>query len=530
MRLLFKILPVLFALTSLAQKIPSNSNQVNAGKRNGKWTITFDANWKEINDASQAVYYRLIEYQQGKPVGKVRDFHSKGLLQWEGQLLSDNPDVNDGLCIWYYENGDRKSEATYKDGLRNGREIIYWQGKKYSEGTYTNEKKNLDWVYYGDDLESHYYAANQDYQNMDSKTAVPRFQKALAHAEKLNAGTSIEKMNILWSLSYAQAEIGQFDDAAAGLATALQISHQVDGKFDQSLIQDAEKMAARILPLPYIFPIKKQESLIKLYSEAARKREAKSWTADPNYYTDLKGALDNSYWSKHLELVQSYFEKIAVVLPPASSQLQSHIKDWAGYTIAQKEYDKIDAIERACEKYLKDKELKNEKDVWYSAAWIINGRLAEAKGQNERAFKCFETARATLQTQNTNHQETFLKSLSYSAELYNKSEKYDAKAAAVFSEFEKWSDSFLEQKGEQYSINLAVVTTYYFNQKDFKQAEAALTKSMKATEAIFGASSSEYAMLKLFMGNLLDQSGQKERAKAYLSDQAKGESAVIEKT
>ncbi len=521
MRTLFQITLLLISFAITAQKIPSNLNQTTEGKRNGKWTILLDAGWKEISDVQQARYYRVIEYQLGKPIGRVRDYHSNGLLQWEGQLLSENPDVNDGVCIWYFDNGDKKKESAYKNGSRDGKEVNYWQGKKYSEGTYSKEKKNLDWIYYGDDLASHYYAADQDYQRMDSKSALTRYQKALAHAELLNKGTSIEKMNILWSMSYAQMEIGQAKEAALNLATALQLSHKVDGKFDQSLVEDAEKAAKKLVTL------KIYESAILLFKEIVRKREAKLWTSNPNYYTDLKGILDNSYWSNQLDSMHFYFDKIAQILPSTDAQLSTHLHDWASFTIPRKEYDRFDVIERACEKFLKAKEHLNEKDKAYCSAWITNGRLAQAKGQNERALKCFENARANLQPQNSSHQETYLSALGYSAEVYHTIGKYDAKAALVFNEFEKWSDQLMDSKGEDYALHFASLAKYYLKLGNYKRAEETLIKSMKAIEAIYGLSSDEYAAMKIFMANVLTQSGQKEKAQAFLSTQAQGEKAII---
>ena len=101
-----------------AQEIPKNANQTDAqGRRQGKWTILYNKDWKVVQDLAQAQFYRIIRYQDDLPIGKVRDYYRSGQVQWEGQLLKDRPkEVMDGKCIWYDESGSKRGVVWYKAG------------------------------------------------------------------------------------------------------------------------------------------------------------------------------------------------------------------------------------------------------------------------------------------------------------------------------------------------------------------------------------------------------------------------------
>ena len=102
----------------LAQNLQKSPNLIKDGKREGDWTVWMDKNWIPTANKDSAVYYRQITYQAGKPIGMVRDHYQNGNVQWEGQLISDQPaDVIDGTAIWYYENGQMSEVQEYKNGI-----------------------------------------------------------------------------------------------------------------------------------------------------------------------------------------------------------------------------------------------------------------------------------------------------------------------------------------------------------------------------------------------------------------------------
>src|SRR5882762_6833281 len=88
-------------------QIPVSPNKLDEnGKRTGHWTILYDSSFqKELKNPDSAVYYRLLRFEAGKPVGKARDFYRTGQKQWDGYLISSAPDVIDGEATQYFENG-----------------------------------------------------------------------------------------------------------------------------------------------------------------------------------------------------------------------------------------------------------------------------------------------------------------------------------------------------------------------------------------------------------------------------------------
>jgi CHAT domain-containing protein/tetratricopeptide (TPR) repeat protein len=131
-----------------AQQIPQNPNKLKAGKKDGPWTILFDKKWKKTAIKDSVVYYRLITYKDGKPEGLVTDYRRSGLKQWEGYLISDEPeDIFTGVCTWYSPSGIKDSEVTFVNGKREGSMITYDStGKLQAKGTYVNNR--LEDVYY----------------------------------------------------------------------------------------------------------------------------------------------------------------------------------------------------------------------------------------------------------------------------------------------------------------------------------------------------------------------------------------------
>jgi len=119
--------------------------------------IYYNSDWKVCNQ-SKAEYYRLITIDEnGKPIGKVKDYYISGKLQWEGYFsyvdkYDNSKDINEGLCIWYYENGRKYRESNMVKNLEEGL-TTYWHenGTKAREVEYTNGKPNGIWIDYYED-------------------------------------------------------------------------------------------------------------------------------------------------------------------------------------------------------------------------------------------------------------------------------------------------------------------------------------------------------------------------------------------
>ena len=505
-RTLFVLVFFLPCCAVSAQTIPKNPNQLNGNLRQGKWTLLFDKDWKELTDASKAVYYRVIEYQLGKPTGTTRDYFANGKLQWEGQLASENPDVNSGLCTWYNPDGTKERESTFVNGKKEGKEILYQQGKKYSEGTYTNDQKNLDWIYYGTDYISYYSTGRQAFMVKEYVKAEVPFKKALDQSVKEFGAASIQYRDTRWWQYFVYEALNNTPQATAALKDAVRVSAILRDEYEIKVLEDAERYADKLKN------DSKDESALPLYRIAARTREQRNWLQDFSYYKNLKGILDISYRMKKLDSMQYYFEKIATILPADTRELGTHLYDWSVYTIGQNQTQVFPKIEKACEAYLKNKEQKNQKDSGYAEAWMAFGKLQHAKGQYERAIKSFSDARAAL---NPDEQQVlYYRSLALAAATYGTSKKYDAYAKAVFDELEQWTDRFAEFIGTQYIDNLAEVARYASEIKDYPHAEKVLVKVMPAIEKEYGKTSSEYKMTAVTLAGIYVAQGKHDLAKS----------------
>lgn len=116
----------LLATATFAQKIPQHPNQTDAqGRKQGTWTILYDKNWKVIKNLKKAEFYRVISYQNGKPMGKVVDYYKNGKPQMVADsLISEEPEKLQGKALFYHENGKVHNEKYYNKGALV-RKVVY---------------------------------------------------------------------------------------------------------------------------------------------------------------------------------------------------------------------------------------------------------------------------------------------------------------------------------------------------------------------------------------------------------------------
>nr|GEX61335.1 hypothetical protein [Tanacetum cinerariifolium] len=96
-------------------------NFTQKGIRTGDWLVYLDRDKEEVAKPEQAAYLRRISYQQGVPMGLVRDYYwPANTLQWDGKLLTEHPATKQGTCITYDEAGRKREEALYQNGRVSG--------------------------------------------------------------------------------------------------------------------------------------------------------------------------------------------------------------------------------------------------------------------------------------------------------------------------------------------------------------------------------------------------------------------------
>ena len=89
------------------------------GKPVGQWKLYYDKDFKEVSDEKNASFFREIEFNKDGSVNtekNVIDYFITGEKQFEGKILSINPDVLDGKCTFYHKNGKIESVIIFDKG------------------------------------------------------------------------------------------------------------------------------------------------------------------------------------------------------------------------------------------------------------------------------------------------------------------------------------------------------------------------------------------------------------------------------
>ncbi|MEQ8361602.1 MAG: CHAT domain-containing protein [Cyclobacteriaceae bacterium] len=513
--LLFLLLLAPVALC--AQKIPQYPNQIIDSKKHGIWTVLVDKDWKPVTTAGQATYYRIIEYQQGKPKGTVRDYFADGRLQWQGQLLSENPDVNDGPCIWYNTDGSKKEEFTYKNGIKEGPAVYYWQEKKYSEGTFSNDKPNADWVYYGNDYNSYYKTALQSNSNGEFEKAVTHFLKAKPLAIQVHGSASSQHINVVWNLTFAYQSWDKPNEMISSWRETMRACNQSKKVDDRVIAQYTEGLAIWLNKKS----LKKEANELFLF--AARLREAKSIDENFQLYWDWKTVLDNKRSLGQYDSIHFLYEKVTAAVPIADNGNAGALRDWVAFVIIRNQSERYPDLEKRCEAFLRAKE--DQRDGAFAEVAIAHGRLLAEEGQTERALKSLSEARTIYQ----NSDETFtgwMRTMRYMLDTYNKSKKIDPSAKEILVAFESNNEK-IKNQWETYAANLETIATTYTLMKEFDKAEELVLKMMNIMEQNSGKNTNEYKSLEVALRALVEQTGHTEKLNGGMSLTAADEQRVL---
>lgn len=98
----------LFANKGLAQVLPSRPNQIDGNDiKYGNWVYYYDSEWNELENGTNAEFYRLISYENGKPVGLVADYFRNGQIQMSiDSVINEEPLQYEGMFARYSEEGN----------------------------------------------------------------------------------------------------------------------------------------------------------------------------------------------------------------------------------------------------------------------------------------------------------------------------------------------------------------------------------------------------------------------------------------
>lgn len=77
-------------------------------------TTFFDSNWKATTKDKSSFYRIAKKVEEGKAY-TVEDYFNSGRIQMSGVFSSLKPEVKNGVFVWYYENGNKKTESIYEN-------------------------------------------------------------------------------------------------------------------------------------------------------------------------------------------------------------------------------------------------------------------------------------------------------------------------------------------------------------------------------------------------------------------------------
>ena len=182
--------------------IPSSPNITDEkGLKQGQWTVLMVKDWFYTLDTSKALYYRIINYKDGKPFGLVKDYYITGEKQGEEHLKSENPDFYEGYLVSYYKNGNKGEEGYWDNNIRVNL-WHYW----FEDGT-----PNLNY-------EGKFYVDNCDSQKADSVL----FMAEKLYREKYG-DTSLIYAQTRHYLGHYYQYINKFDEAESSYKKAYDI-------------------------------------------------------------------------------------------------------------------------------------------------------------------------------------------------------------------------------------------------------------------------------------------------------------------
>src|SRR5688572_12052825 len=96
-------------------------NQYNTrGNKHGYWKVYFDRNLASMKDRTNAMYYGIDYYHEGRNVTKIFHYRKKDTLQIHRPVLMKEvafPVVLDGEYVYY----DRKHTVKFVEVYKNGR-------------------------------------------------------------------------------------------------------------------------------------------------------------------------------------------------------------------------------------------------------------------------------------------------------------------------------------------------------------------------------------------------------------------------
>lgn len=118
----------------------------------------YDENNAYIENENNAFYYRVTTFNKDNKSGSVKEYYKSGKISYSGKFSSTDlknikNEIHEGLCIFYYENGNKMIETNCIKGKEIGKRIQYNEdGRPAKEVFFINgeidSQNTIEYVYH----------------------------------------------------------------------------------------------------------------------------------------------------------------------------------------------------------------------------------------------------------------------------------------------------------------------------------------------------------------------------------------------
>lgn len=542
-----------------AQQIPPMSpNKMINGQREGDWVLWYDSSDNMVQRIEETYYYRKIFFKNGKPQGIVRDYYPGGKIQWEGTLLSIDPDVFDGACTAYYRNGkiqikcayvldelDGSFESYYESGqlemrttFKAGKEVgkietYYENGRKQTEGYYENGEMVGDWVWYREngsietkgnyslsDEEKVWEAKNNtmmDYYDAgENKKALTAGDDLLNYTKKTFGTNHIYYETALNNLAGVYDNLEQYDKALALYLESLEVTLRVVGK-------EHPDYGTRLNNLASLYQrMGNYEKALPLFIEALECAKKYLPKDDPSYGIRLSNLAvlynDMGEYDKAQPLYEEALEVTKKAVGERDPSYGIRLNNIGIFYTQIGQYDKAlsyltTALENTRNNY-------GTEHASYSTSLNNLAMLYEKMGQYNKALSMYEEAlnitAKTLGKENSQYG-IYLDNI---AGLYHHLGQYD-KALAMYEQSIAIKKKSLGTNHPDYGSGLNNLANLYLSMEDYDKAMPLFQESLKIFKSSVGKESPQYATALNNIANIYRYQGEYDKALALYKESIK---------
>ena len=449
--LLIVLCLLLMSISSMAQKLPQATNALDAkGLKTGQWIYFYDQHWQLVDIDAAIAFYRVVNYEKGKPTGKFTNYYRSGQVQSEGTLIAESPNQFEGEMVFYSAKGIIENKQFFDQGKLNPDKSLQLL-EQVVDGYQNQLTKDPDYLISSRNLADAY----QQSDRFDD--AEPLLQKVLAiQKQQLGEQHPSHALNLV-RLADLYRQAGKTDQAEEGYLKALKITKETAGEDDPDYVSAIKNLAG------FYKKIGKPGEAEPLYLQAVAANKKVHGDHHPAYALSLNDlAVFYADALRFAEAEANYLESLKVLK--------------TGFGEEHPEYPVI----------------RNNLSLLYYAA-----------GRFQEAAPIFKDVYEADVAQYGSNDIRIVNSMSFLAEVYMQMGQYiDAQPL-----FEKGLAIRKAQYGEesvQYVVGLSPLASLYSQMGDYQRSEKMYRKSLEILDKTIGKNNRAYAIV---LGNFATQYG-----------------------